>query len=172
VRCLAAPVAVNSVDHMPISRPTTLALVVLFALAIRAREARAEWYGAGMIATDGAGWALAVGGALGESPAVVIGALGLTIIGTPLFHLEHKNYGRMGASFGMRLGATLLGFAIVNGSKSSSDGGGPPVLSGAGAVGGAVIALLAAQVIDIAFLAHDDANDAPAPRMFSIGGRF
>ena len=33
------------------------------------------------------------------------------------------------------------------------------------------IALLAAQVIDIAILAHDDGDDAPATRMFSIGGR-
>lgn len=160
---------------MPICRrATTLALVVLLALAIPAREARAEWYGAGMIATDGAGWALAVGGILGESPAAALGALGLTIIGTPLFHLDRKNYGRMGASFGMRLGATLVGFAIVNGARSSSDddgGGGPPVLNGAGALGGAVIALLAAQVIDIAILAHDD-DDAPGTRMFSLGGRF
>jgi hypothetical protein len=157
---------------MPICRSTTtLALVALSALAFPAREARAEWYGAGMSAADGAGWALAVGGVLSESPAVALGALGLTIIGTPLFHLDRKNYGRMGASFGMRLDATLVGFAIVNVARSDSDdGGGPPVLDGAGAIGGAVIALLAAQVIDIAILAHDD--DAPATRMFSLGGRF
>src|SRR6185436_4928592 len=158
---------------MPICRlATTLGLVVLFALAIPAREARADWYGAGMIATDGAGWALAVGGVLGDSPAVAVGALGLTIIGTPLFHLEHKNYGRMGASYGLRIGAVLVGVAAVNGARSSHHGGGPPVLNGAGAIGGAVIALLAAQVIDIAILAHDDTEATPATRMFSIGGRF
>lgn len=159
---------------MPLCRPaTTLALVVLSALALPAREARAEWYGAGMIVTDGAGWALAFGGVLGESPELVIGGLGLAIIGTPLFHLARENYGRMGASFGLRLGAPLLGFAIAKGASSDSDGGGgPPVFSGLDALGGAVLGLLAAQVIDIALLAHDDGDDAPATRMLSIGGRF
>lgn len=159
---------------MPICRPATpLALALLSALAIPAREARAEWYGAGMIATDGAGWALAFGGVLGESPEIALGGLGLALIGTPLFHLERKNYGRMGASFGLRLAAPLLGFAIAKGASSDSDGGGgPPVFSGVGALGGAVIGLLAAQVIDIAILAHDDGDDAPATRMLSVGGRF
>ena len=157
---------------MPICRPAiTLALAVSFALALPAREARAEWYGAGMIATDGASWALAIGGALGESPAAAISGLGLTILGTPLFHLEYKNYGRMAGSFGLRLGAALVGFAAINGAKSHSDGG-PPVLSGVGGIGSAAIILLAAQIIDIAVLAHDEEDEAPATRVFSIGGRF
>ncbi len=150
-----------------------IALVLVLGSALASpREARAEWYGAGMIAVDAGSWALTIGGAAGENPAVALTGVGVGIFGSPLFHLDRKNYGRLGASIGLRLGGPLIGFAIGKGGGSDDDHGGPAVLSGLGALGGAVIGLLVAQVIDIAVIARDDGDDAPAARMVSFGGRF
>lgn len=134
-------------------------------------EARADWDGAPMIATDAGGWALVIGGAVAESRPVIVSGIALAFAGGPVVHAAHDNYGRMGISAGLRLGGALLGW-VAGGGASVSSRRGPGDFSGIGAVGGAMIGVLIAQIIDNAVVAHEDADPGAQTRMLSIGGRF
>ena len=144
---------------------------VAIVLALSASPARAEekWYGYQVAAPDVVGWVLVLAGAQGDNVgAIALGVSGI-LFGGPLVHAAHDNWGRAGVSFGLRVGAPLLGASL--GAAIGSSGGGKGALDAITyAIVGGGLGYLAAAAVDIGYLAREEIETAP--RMFTIGGRF
>lgn len=158
-----------------VPRPLIVAVVLATALAASPSTARAEteteWYGYKIIGTDLGGAALLIVGAKGESLPVAAIGIATLAFGGPIVHVTHGNYGRAGASFGLRTGGVLIGAVIGAGLTSKSDDTyGFSALAGMAA--GGLIGFLTASIIDIAVIAREEKDLAATPRMFSLGGRF
>lgn len=152
----------------PAPAPALVAAAVAVALTLPAAPARAEteWYGFQVIGTDVVGWTLFLGGVKIETWQLGAVGFGTLLLGGPVVHLAHGNYGRAGISFGMRAAGPALGLA-VGGLVASKH----KELLFEGPLTGAFLGYLAAAIVDIAVVAREDGPEA-APRLLSIGGRF
>jgi hypothetical protein len=90
--------------------------------------------------------------------------LGTYLLGAPIVHYAHHRPGRAAGSLALRVGLPVLG--VIVGVKTHSCGGAGPDLCdegpGAEAVVGLLAGMVAASVIDTAFLAKGD--EAPTTR--------
>jgi hypothetical protein len=110
---------------------------------------------------DGAALSMVVLGASSESGSLVDMGLGTYLFGAPIVHLSHNRPGRAAGSLALRLGLPILGLMV--GIKSHTCHASPDLCDegpGAEAVIGLLGGVIAASVIDTAFLAKGD--DAPA----------
>jgi hypothetical protein len=147
---------------------------VAVVLALSSSPARAEekWYGLQVAAPDVVGWVLVVVGAQSDNMGAVALGVGGIVLGGPIVHTAHDNWGRAAASFGLRVGAPIVGASLGAAVGAASGGGGKGALDAiAFAIVGAGVGYVAAAAFDIAYLAREDVPES-APRMFSIGGRF
>jgi hypothetical protein len=152
--------------HLRCSLATAAVAVALSSSLAHAEE---EWYGYQVAAPDVVGWVVAYAGAQSDAWPVTALGFGGMLLGGPIVHAAHDNWGRAGISLGLRVGAPLagvgLGLALGGGIRK----GGLHAI--AYAIVGASIGYIAAAMFDVGYLARVDVPEA-APRMFSIGGRF
>jgi len=146
------------------------AAAVFLALSSSPAHAEEEWYGYQVAAPDVVGGVLILAGAEAENAGLIALGVSGVLFGGPIVHAAHGNWGRAGVSFGLRVGAPILGASL--GAALGSSGGGKGALDAItyGIVGG-VLGYVAAAAFDIGYLAREDVSGT-APRMFSIGGRF
>jgi hypothetical protein len=110
---------------------------------------------------DGAAVGLFMLGASSNSSGLADAGLGTYLLGAPIIHLSHNRPGRAAGSLALRLGLPIIGVMVGIKSHHSCPNNdicdeGP----GAEAVVGLLGGVVAASVIDTAFLAKGD--DAPA----------
>lgn len=151
-------------------RTPTVALILCVALGVAAPASHADdrtWYGWQTLGIDVAADITIVSGRH-STPALAL-AWGAFALGPPLVHGAHDDWGRAGLSAGMRVGGSLLGGA------AGLVGCDAPLRRTTACVAsvatGVVIAMLAAQVIDGAVLAFEDAPTASV-QLMSFGGSF
>jgi hypothetical protein len=154
---------------MPPRCPLAIAAAAAVALALSPSPARAEeeWYGGEVLAADAIGWALIIGGATADAWPVSALGVGGVLLGGPIIHAAHDNYGRAGISLGLRIGGPLLGLGLGAAIDKNSHSFIP-----AGPIIGAFLGYVAGAIADIALVAYEDDSPAAAPRLISIGGRF
>jgi hypothetical protein len=123
-----------------------------------------------VIIADGASDALITGGVLIDPPAgkglFELGVLG-AMIGGPIVHLAHGDYGRAGLSVGARLVIPGVGMYLGDTLCEHTGHHGLDCLTSL-FVGGA-IGLLGAQVLDATAISR---GPQPAPMTLGFGGRF
>lgn len=115
----------------------------------------ASWYGWQTLITDGA--------ALLAAPIAPAAGVGLYLVGAPLVHATHGRFGTAAGSFGLRLGAPLVGgvTGIVLWGLGSDCGFDGPELCGLGSVlygaVGAGLGVITAVTLDASLLAREPA---------------
>jgi len=149
--------------------PAIAAAALAVALALSPSPARAEreWYGGEVLAADTIGWALIIGGATADAWPIAALGVGGIVLGGPVIHAAHDNYGRAAVSVGLRIGGPLLGLGLGAALDKDSHSFIP-----VGPVIGAFLGYVAGAIADIAFVAYEDDSPEAVPRLLSIGGRF
>jgi hypothetical protein len=112
--------------------------------------------------SDGAAVGLFMLGASSNSSGLADAGLGTYLLGAPIIHLSHNRPGRAAGSLALRLGLPILGVMVGLKSHAHSCPNGDICDEGPGAeaVLGLLGGVVAASVIDTAFLAKGD--EAPA----------
>ena len=137
------------------------------------------WYGWQTLTTDAAALTLViVGGALDE-PLLLGGSFATYVLGGPIVHATHGNWGRATLSLGARVGVPLLGIATGVGLEDCSGG---EFCGFGGALIGGIVGLAGAVAIDSAALAREKkplaASLIPSLRVsenetwFGVSGQF
>lgn len=133
-----------------------------------AEPAPSRWYGWQTLTTDGASLLVAIMGGAASSSGIGYVGLGGYLLGAPVVHLAHGNPGRGAASFVLRAGLPVLGFAagyalFHHPDRSSGDwnfsGLGEGALMALGGMGACV-------ALDAALFARESSPDeerAPSP---------
>jgi hypothetical protein len=146
----------------------------LAAGAARADEGRAEsapaawqshWYGGRLLLADGASVALMAAGGQTESLPLLGLGLAAWAVTSPILHAQHAGVPRAVGSLALRVGLPALGFLLA---KSATDGcWRDPSASDTCDIGaetvGVLLGAIAAEILDVALLAHDEHAVAPPP---------
>src|SRR5262245_38497416 len=141
-----------------------IAITVAIAAAPSPAYAETRWYGEQVLGTDALSWALLGAALKAEEAGPAIAGVATYVVGGPIVHLAHENFGRAGISLSMRTAAPILGAAI--GSVIDRN----PEHDPSGLVVGLLIGWVGAQIVDIAVIASDEVRaPATAPHMISIG---
>jgi hypothetical protein len=113
----------------------------------RKEKGASRWYGWQTLMCDGI--------SVVTSPLLI--GLGGYVIAPPIVHWVHGNVGRGFADLGIRIGApialSLLGYTAFHSSHGSDDGG------AAGAIGGFLLGMVGAIVIDATVLAYQPVDE-------------
>jgi hypothetical protein len=119
---------------------------------------REVWYGWQTLSTDVASVALGIGVGQSDGSAGGYTFLGGYLLGGPLVHLFHEQYGKAGTSFGLRVGLPLvlgLGGAMMGESTCKDKNVYCSTFMGSvGGVLGVFGGILGASLADMAFLAR------------------
>jgi hypothetical protein len=147
-----------------------LAAAVVLSLTMLSGSARAdvqhtpianEWYGWQVLIADGSAVVSSVGlTTIDQWEGALYNFVGGHLLGGPLVHLGHRNYGAAAGSLGLRAALPLLGGALGCELAGRGDYDGVGCLPGI--VYGGVLGIVVAGAIDAAALAHGDAKPKAA----------
>lgn len=130
------------------------------ALPSEAPRESTRWYGWQTLLTDGAAltflFAVATADRASTEEAFVAASVGTYLLGGPIVHAGHGNWGRAVGSLGLRVGAPMLGAGVGSALEDCSGG---DFCGLAGAVFGGAVGLLAAVTIDSAAIARDPVRE-------------
>jgi hypothetical protein len=149
------------------------AALAVSASTIQSASAEDRWYGWQPMLTDAASVTFMLGSIKYVSRPAALLSLGVGgyVLGSPTVHAAHGNWGRAGVSLGLRVGLPTLGFVIAAKATSRRHGQFSDHEMSGGIVG-AALGVIAAAVIDYAWLSKQTIS-APAPRvLFSFGANF
>jgi hypothetical protein len=124
-----------------------------------------HWYGGRLLLADAASLAVLAGGAsLRATPVALLGFAGL-FVASPIVHAAHAGLGRGVTSLALRLALPTLGFLLA---KSATDGcwrdpNASDTCDFGAEIGGTLLGGIAAEVIDVVWLAHDVHPVEPPP---------
>jgi len=123
------------------------------------------WYGWQTVLVDVLSIGAMVASGVLETEELAWTGLGLMLVGAPVVHLGHKNYGSAAISFGMRVGSGLvtLGGVVLAVNEAFDDDEGLGVAITVLGIAGAV----ASVVVDASVLGFDDL-EAPPKRMTQV----
>lgn len=146
------------------------------------RRDTTNWYGWQTLLTDGAAlmFLLALGASdRGAEDTFASASVGTYLLGGPVVHAAHGNWGRAAGSLGLRAGAPVVGVAL---GLELEDCHGEDFCGFRGALIGGSIGLAAAVAIDSAALARETVRETPpiVPAMgtgkngtwFGVSGKF
>ena len=127
-----------------------------------------RWYGLPILATDSVAYGMFAAASLAQPTSGVTLPLGVGgfVLGGPIFHLTHRQWGHAGLSLLMRAGLPLVGAAL--GAAGCNDGGGG---CGQGVIGLAVVGMTAATAIDVAAVSYEPAPTSTVLPAVSIGAQ-
>ena len=134
-----------------------------------------SWYGSQTLATDAAAFALlvpaAVAGAQNNDMAaesLVYTALGSYVMGAPIVHAAHGNWGRALGSLGLRIAAPIAG-AFLGAAIEDCSGG--DFCGAAGGVVGLAVGAGTAIALDAAVIARETVSVGPAVTPVVVTGK-
>jgi hypothetical protein len=154
-------------DHRAIRRPALAASLIAVSASVAHADPR--WYGRPTVLLDLSSDVVIVGGAALESgPLVGLGVAGY-VLGGPTVHIAEGAWDRAWGSFGLRLGLPLLG-GLAGHTACLDDSGFLRCVGSA--LGGALLGVVAAQVLDPLLLTYAEERPDPAPMGLRLGGVF
>jgi hypothetical protein len=124
-----------------------------------------HWYGGRVLLADGVSLALLAGGAAARlDPVAVVGFAGW-FLAAPIVHGSHAGVSHALGSLALRVGLPLVGLAI---GQAASDGcwrqpGASDTCDVAAGMTGLLLGVVAAEILDVAWLARDAHPVAPSP---------
>jgi hypothetical protein len=134
-----------------------------------------SWYGSQTLATDAAAFALLVSAAIAVAQkndmageALVYTSLGSYVVGGPIVHAAHGNWGRAFGSFGLRVAAPILG-AFLGAALENCSGG--DFCGVAGGVVGFAVGAGTAIALDAAVIARESVSVGPAVTPVVVTGK-
>jgi hypothetical protein len=111
------------------------------------------WYGWQTLTTDGVSLAVALSAIPAESDELALTALGGYLLGGPIAHAAHDNWGRAFGSLGIRTGLPVL-MALIGVWVEDCHGG--DFCGIGGTFVGGTVGVVGAVALDAAVLAYDD----------------
>ncbi len=147
---------------------TLTATAALVAISVGPPAALADnrdgaWYGWQTMTVDAAAvGTIALGVKVGSTPLALSGVGGL-VLGAPVLHAVHGNWGNAGLSLSSRVLLPLAGFLL--GDLVSNDRMGARF---AKVLAGGLLGASSALVLDYAVISFDDASPRPAARQWTL----
>ncbi|MGC4065094.1 MAG: hypothetical protein QM784_10705 [Polyangiaceae bacterium] len=128
------------------------------------------WYGGTILGIDLLAASLVAVGVATSSGIVLLGSGLSYTLGGPVVHGMHHNAGKVGGSFGLRLGLPVVGGMIGALAGASASGGcsGEMCQLGSFAVGGAIglgVGMITASALDLTLLAYDSPSHSASPQV-------
>jgi hypothetical protein len=129
----------------------------------RAKAAEKHWYGGPILLTDGIAYgSLALGFEVEKTAPGALPIGGLTYaLGGPIVHLVHGNWGRSAISVGARVALPIVGLAIGANTDDGYDGSSGGTDRMGALLGGVLIGMVAATLVDAGLLAYEPVAESP-----------